>query len=302
MSPGPDFLGKLLQGRFGRRAGSALRATPFHGRTLALLHPRGFALLVVLWTVALLALLIAHITAASRQAVSLSLLLHGAAQAEALADGLVNEAIFRLLDPSSRGWKADGVPRSVRLGGGVAEVVVLDHAGRVNPSLATPQLLAALLRGDGMEERRAAGLAANIVAWRTLSDTAASEAKTAAYRSAGLPYAPPNEAFRSPEEVGLVLGMTPEVLARLLPHLSVWTRGRINLAQADPVVAQAVQETAGETAGQPQQLPAGEVVPLVAEIIARVSLHEAQAVRRAVVFFAAGELEASQPWHILAWN
>ena len=77
-------------------------------------------------------------------------------------------------------------------------MVVLDHAGRVNPSLASPQLLAALLRRDGMEERRAASLADAIVAWRTLSDTAASAAKATAYRAAGLPYAPPSEAFRAP--------------------------------------------------------------------------------------------------------
>jgi general secretion pathway protein K len=238
-----------------------------------------------------------HITAASRQAVSLSLLLHGAAQAEALADGLVNEAIFRLLDPSPRGWKADGVPRLVRLRGGTAEVVVLDHAGRINPSLATPQLLAALLRRDGMERRRAASLAAAIVAWRAPDDSTAG-----AYRAAGLPYGPPSEAFRSPEELGLVLGMTPDVLARLLPHLSVWTRGHVNLARADPVVAQAVQETAGDTAGQLQQLPEGEVVPLVAAITARVTLPEAQAVRRAVVYFAVGDEETPRPWHILAWD
>ncbi len=243
-----------------------------------------------------------HITAASRQAVSLSLLLDGAAEAEALADGLVDEAIFRLLDRSPRGWKPDGVSRSVRLGGGVGEVVVLDHAGRVNPSLASPQLLAALLRRDGMEERRAATLAAAIVAWHTLSDAATSEAKTTAYHAAGLPYTPPNEAFRSPEELGLVLGMTQDVLARLLPHLSVWTRGRINLARADPVVAQAVQETAGDDINQLQQLPEGEAAPLVAEIVARVRVREAQAVRRAVVFFSVGDDEASHPWHILAWN
>ena len=70
---------------------------------------RGFALLIVLWTVTLLALLGSHITGAARRAASISTLLHDAAQAEALADGLVNEAIFHLLDPSPRGWKADGV-------------------------------------------------------------------------------------------------------------------------------------------------------------------------------------------------
>ena len=266
--------------------------------------PRGgFALLVVLWTVALLALLGTHITATARQAASLSLLLHGAARAGALADGLVDEAIFRLLDPSPRGWTADGVPRQVRLGGGVAEVVVLDHAGRVNPSLASAELLAALLRGDGMEKGQAARLAAAIVDWRSVGDIPSpGGAKRPQYQAAGLPYGPPDEAFRSPGELGLVLGMTPDVLARLARHLSLWTRGRINLGRADPVVARAVEQSSGGTDGQLQQVPAAEVAPLVAEIVVRVTLPEAQALRRVVVRFDPPMAAAPQPWHILAWE
>jgi general secretion pathway protein K len=265
--------------------------------------PRGFALLVVLWTVALLALLGSHITGAARQAASLSLLLHGAARAEALADGLVAEAIFRLLDPSSQGWKADGVPRAVRLGSGVGEVVVLDHAGRINPSLAPAELLASVLRHDGVEQGRAERLAAAIVDWRSFGDIPLpGGAKLAQYRAAGLSYGPPHEAFRSPEELGLVLGMTPDVLARLQPHLSVWTRGRVRLEHADPVVAQAVRDTSGLGADELQQMPAAEAGPLVAEIVARVTLREAQAVRRVVVRFDPAEAETPQPWHILAWH
>ena len=264
---------------------------------------RGFALLIVLWTVALLALLGAHITAAARQAASLSLLLHGAARAGALADGLVEEAIFRLLDPSPHGWQADGVPRQVRLGGGTGEVVVLDHGGRINPSLATPQLLAALLQGDGMEKGRAMRLAAAIVDWRSVGEvTSPGGAKTPQYRAAGLPYGPPGEAFRSPEELGLVLGMTPEVLARLAPHLSVWTHGRIKLEHADPVVVHAVEEIRSDGIGQLQQVPESEMAPLVAEIVARVTLREAQAERHVVVRFDPAEAETPQPWHILAWH
>ncbi len=213
------------------------------------------------------------------------------------------EAIFRLFDPSPRGWTADGVPHPLRLEGGVGEVVVRDQAGRVNPSLATPQLLAALLHHDGVEVRHAARLAAAIVDWHTTDETPSpGGAKLAQYRAAGLPYGPPNEAFRSPEELGLVLGMTPEVLARLEPQVSVWTRGQINVERADPVVAQAVAETRDSSRGRWQQLPEGEVPPLVAEIVARVTLREAQAVRRVVVRFDPPEADTPLPWHILAWH
>ena len=263
----------------------------------------GFALLVVLWTVALLALLGSHVTGAARQAASLSLLLHGAARADALADGLVAEAIFRLLDPSAHGWKADGMPRAVRLGGGVGEVVVLDHAGRINPSLVPVDLLASVLRRDGVEQGRAERLAAAIVDWHSFGDIPVpGGAKLPQYRAAGLSYGPPHEAFRSPEELGLVLGMTPDVLARLLPHVSVWTRGRVRLERADPVVAQAVQDTSGLSSEELQQMPGAEAAPLVAEIVARVTLREAQVERHVVVRFDPAGAETAQPWHILAWH
>jgi general secretion pathway protein K len=263
---------------------------------------RGFALLIVLWTVALLALLGSHITAAARRAAALSLLLQDAARAEALADGLVQEALFHLLDPPPRGWKADGVRRVVRLGGGRAEVAVLDHSGRVNPALATPQVLAALLRLEGVAEQRAERLAAALVDWRTIGDTLTpGGAKAAQYRAAGLPYGPPNEYYRNPEELGLVLGMTPDVLERLAPHVSVWNTTPVDLSRADPVVAQAVQG-AGGGVGQLPQVSEGQTPPTVVEIVAQVTLPGARAMRRVVVRLIPGQLEAPQPWQILAWD
>ena len=263
---------------------------------------RGFALLVVLWTVALLALLGSHITAAARRAASLSTLLHDAAVAEALADGMVDEAILRLLDPSPRGWKADGARRSVRLGGGRAEVTVLDHGGRINPAMATPQLMAVVLRLEGVEEKRAVQLAAALMDWRTIGDKPTpGGAKAAEYRAAGLPYGPPNEYYRSPEELGLVLGMTPDVLVRLAPHVSVWNTGRIDLSHADPVVARAMQETGGGV-GQLQQSPEGQMAPMIVEIDAQVTPPGARARRRAVVRINLADAAAPRPWHVLSWN
>lgn len=269
-------------------------------------RPRGFALLVVLWTVTLLALLGTRITATARQAVSISLLLHDAAQADALADGLVQEAIFHLLDPSSHGWKPDGRVHQLRLGGGRGEVAVSDHAGRVNPAMASPQLLAAILRLEGVDERRAARLAAAVVDWRTAGNRPGQGgARLAQYGAAGLPYGPPGEAYRSAEELGLVLGMSRDVLERLLPHLSVWNAGRIDPSRADPVVARALQDSG--TTQLPSQLQSQvQVQPgnpaLVVEIAAVVWLARAHAERRVVVYLSPAEADGGQPWHILAWK
>ena len=208
--------------------------------------PRGFALLVVLWTVALLALLGAHITGTARQAASLSLLLHGAARAEALADGLVAEAIFRLLDPSSQGWKADGVPpRGAARQRGPARWWCWTMPGGSTPRWRRRSCWLRCCATTGWSRGGRSG-------WPRPSWTGAASATSRCragrswrrYRAAGLSYGPPHEAFRSPEELGLVLGMTPDVLAGWQPHLSVWTRGRVRLERADPVVAQAVRTPA----------------------------------------------------------
>ncbi|CAH2601840.1 General secretion pathway protein K [Rhodovastum atsumiense] len=265
--------------------------------------PRGFALLVVLWTVALLALLGTHVTATARQAASLSLRLRDAAAAGAAADGLVAEAIFRLLDPSPRRWVADGTRRMVRLEGGVAEIRLQDHAGRVNPAYATPQLLAALLRHEGVRDPRATALGTAIVDWAGSGDADASgKSKAARYRAAGKMYGPPNDAFLTPDELGLVLGMTPDVVERLAPHLSVWTGRRVDLGRADPVVARALQDIGAGSTGLLQEPPDGSAPPLVVEILAQAQWREARAMRRVVVRIDPADKDAPRPWRILAWD
>ena len=49
--------------------------------------------------------------------------------------------------------------------------------------------------------------------------------KLAQYQAAGLPYGPANRPFDSLDELGLVLGMTPTLLARMRPFLSVYQEG-----------------------------------------------------------------------------
>jgi general secretion pathway protein K len=47
-------------------------------------------------------------------------------------------------------------------------------------------------------------------------------AKLDRHRLAGLRYGPANHPFASLDEIGLILGMTPALLARLKPHVSVY--------------------------------------------------------------------------------
>jgi general secretion pathway protein K len=195
---------------------------------------RGFALLIVLWTVALLALLTSGLTASGRGEAKLAENLRDAALAEAAADGAAQEAIFRL---TSGQWLPGLVQHQMRVGDTVATVRIEDEAGLVNPNQAPVTLLAALLREVGADGQTAQTLASEINAFH---NSGASD--PAPYIAAGLPYGPGMRDFRDVAELRLVPGMTPVLYARLVPHLSVWTWPPLVLAAADPIVLAAFRD------------------------------------------------------------
>ena len=69
---------------------------------------RGFALLLVLWSLALLALLGAQLTGSARSQTRLAGNLRANAMVQAAADGAAQEAILRLLQ---RSWQNDDLRR-----------------------------------------------------------------------------------------------------------------------------------------------------------------------------------------------
>ena len=107
---------------------------------------RGFALLIVLWTMGLLALLVAQFTATGRGEVQMAANLRANAVTQAAADGAVHEAILRLLQGK---WAPDGRPRVIRVGTADVEVRIKDEGWKVNPNDAKLPALQALLASSG---------------------------------------------------------------------------------------------------------------------------------------------------------
>jgi hypothetical protein len=101
---------------------------------------RGFALLIVLWSMVLLSLLFSRLVSAGRSEAEIAFNLRRAAQLQAQADGLLYNAVFGLLGGPG-GWTADGSPRRIRVTGGVATVSIVNLAGR------SPRRAAASRRG-----------------------------------------------------------------------------------------------------------------------------------------------------------
>ena len=216
-------------------------------------NQRGFALLIVLWSVVLLALLTTGITASGRTDVQLATNVRHAAAAQAAADAGIAAAAFHVSDAPGLAWLADGRPQQLPFGSYALTIRILDEDRKVNPNFAPADLLAALLSASGADPTQAQALALSIAAWH---DPSVHDQVVAQYRAAGMAAAPTGGPFRSLDELRLVIGMTPALLDRLRPHLSVYAQAPLNFAQADPVVREAIRSLGAGSEPTPSTTPA----------------------------------------------
>jgi len=261
---------------------------------------KGFALLIVLWSLALLGAIAIGLAAAGRREMQLTQNLRRAATAEAAADGATYQAIFRLV----AGELSPGpMPHVIDVGGIMVTVLIEDTAHLVNPNNASVPLLAALMGEVGANPQSAQTIAAAIAAYRDQSGAD----PTPDYAAADLPYGPARHDFHTVAELRLVVGMTPELYERLAPHLSVWKLPVVVPDAADPIVAAAYHD-AGPNGGYAARFLAarqmrGQASQLDARITATASLGSSQFSRMAEV-----QLRSAQggppvsPYQIVAWG
>jgi general secretion pathway protein K len=219
----------------------------------------GWALVAVLWTLAMLAMMVAAVEALTLTSARFG---HAALEQARLAadiDAGVARAALGIADqrPQQR-WRVDGDVRRFRFESDDVEISIQDESGRVDLNAAEPATLKRLLVAAGVPVAQAETLGDNIVLWRTPADddtSAAGEklpgAVASDYAEAGLDYGPRRGPFQSVEELNLVLGMTPLLYARLAPALTVYSRAaNVNLSVAPPLVQEALTTaSAGDDTG-----------------------------------------------------
>src|SRR5215831_14738479 len=126
---------------------------------------RGIALVLVLWVMALLAVMVVGFAGDARTELKLARNQADAAEARAIADTGVSLALLNVLDENqSTTWHLDGEPHSLAYGDGAIRVSVQDEGGKIDLNLAAPTLLAGLFRTLGIAGAEA--LAAAIQDWR----------------------------------------------------------------------------------------------------------------------------------------
>lgn len=188
----------------------------------------GIALIAVLWLMILLTVIASGFAysmhgeaVAARNSLSL-------ARARAAADGAVERTAFELIRPRNlpEVWQADGTPQTwaeddIRL-----TTWAVDESSRVDLNTASDALLKGLLQNvGGLDSFAADSVLAAILDWRDIDDLKRPNgAEEADYRAAGKTYKPSNAPFDSVGELARVLGVTPELVARLSDSLTVYSR------------------------------------------------------------------------------
>lgn len=192
---------------------------------------RGFALVVVLWIVTLLALQVSLFNLTVRDAAALAGNELAVLRGEALAAAAVEVAAARLLDrDAERRWQADGTTREIAFGGAYLAITIKDEAARIDVNEADAELLGALLQRSAGISGNIAQLVDRIIDWRDAdSDRRPRGAEELDYRRAGMPGGPNNGPLLDASELARVLGFPPDAAHWLANYLTVYGgEGNIN--------------------------------------------------------------------------
>ena len=204
---------------------------------------QGFALVIVLWVVALLSIVAASLAFSMRTETTLAHDLVTQAQARALAEAGVYRGILELYNPDRlRRWRGDGSPHQVRFAGVPITVSLQDEAGKIDLNSAQRGLLDALLRASGIEDERRDALLDAIEDWRDPDSLRRlNGAEDQEYEAAGRTHGAKDATFNTVEELQQVLGVTPRLFKRLRPALTVHSHSAgIDDRVAPPAVLRAL--------------------------------------------------------------
>jgi general secretion pathway protein K len=182
---------------------------------------RGFVIIAVLWI----------LMALSGLAVIFSLYLSGSAralsvndtalQAEALVSASLELTTYQLLLPGDSARASHGTFH-FRMDNADVVVSFKSEAARIDLNFAPKEVLANLFAGLGAGKAAAQEDADRIIGWRTRPVAGAVNDEDALYGAAGLGYSPRQALFTHVSELALVVGLTPALVDRALPLVTVF--------------------------------------------------------------------------------
>ena len=261
----------------------------------------GFALLLVLWTMALLTLLAAQVTGAGRAETRVAAALRVAAQLRQAADAAVYETIWHMLDGGGDYWPPGSAQRVLDEAGQQVSVIIEDQRGKMDINQVPPALLQALFSILGADTTTAADAAKAISEWHTQQPADDEGSVTSPYAGSGSQWGPPGQDFQTLSELKLVRGVTPALYQASLPYLTLALEQGPWLAVADPVVVAAVAKAKRD--GNLVIEPADQRGPIVLRITAQALGPNHAAFSRHVLMRLDGALSGpAWKYRILEWD
>jgi general secretion pathway protein K len=203
------------------------RASTKRNRSAARARSRGIAFVLVLWVIAMLAILLGSFSLVSRTENLQSRHLFDTTQARYAAEAGLNLAVYELRksDPGER-WVGDGRPYHFGYGDADIEVSITDDSGKIdiNASAGNGDLLVNLFATRGVPLDKAQQLSDAIQDWIDPDDaTRPNGAEIGEYKAAGLSYGPKNAPFDTVSELQQVLGMTYELYEKIEPGITIYS-------------------------------------------------------------------------------
>jgi general secretion pathway protein K len=221
-------------------------------RKIARPSERGFIIVAVLWIlIALAALATIFSVYMSKSARALGAT-DVAVPTEALASASLELTAYRLLKVDEKERPAQGSFR-FQMDNAQASVTFTSEASRVDLNKASKEMLANLFEVLGAQTKAAGEIADRIVGWRTepksnaanpantADDSNATKDEASLYLAAGLTYSPRGGPFAHINELSLVLGISPALVERALPFVTVYSKSAdVDVLLAAPEVVAAV--------------------------------------------------------------
>jgi general secretion pathway protein K len=200
---------------------------------------RGFVIVAVLWLLAALAALVVIFSVYLSNSARALAVTDEAMQAEGLVSAGVELTVYQLQLAGEDGRPGQGSFHT-RLSGVDIAVSFVSEAARIDLNAAQKELIAGLFTVLGASAEDANEYADRIIAWRTKATPDSAGKEDALYRAAGRTYSPRQAPFAHVNELALVLGPPPALVARALPYLTVFSGASgvdAKTAQAEVIAA-----------------------------------------------------------------